>query len=51
MEFNKSIIKYPNIKRFPGGDSNDLIPNLKNPENPVPALDVKNPPKTKGGGG
>ena len=21
MEFNKSIIKYPNIKRFPGGDS------------------------------
>ena len=51
MEFNKSIIKYPNIKRFPGGDSSDLIPNLKNPENPVPALDVKNPPKTKGGGG
>ena len=39
MEFNKSIIKYPNIKRFPGGDSDDLIPNLKNPENPVPALD------------
>ena len=29
----------------------DLIPNLKNPENPVPALDPNNPPKTKGGGG
>ena len=51
MEFNKSIIKYPSLKRFPGGDSDDLIPNLKNPENPVPALDVNNPPNTKGGGG
>ena len=36
--FNKSIIKYPNIKRFPGGASNDLLPNLQNPENPVPAM-------------
>ena len=25
MEFDKSIMKYPNIKRFPGGASNDLI--------------------------
>jgi arylsulfatase len=45
QEFNKSIIKYPSIKRFPGGASTDLLPNLQNPENPVPALDVNNPPK------
>lgn len=38
MAFNKSIIKYPNIKRFPGGASNDLLPNLQDPENPVPAM-------------
>ena len=38
MAFNKSIIKYPNMKRFPGGASNDLLPNLQNPENPVPAM-------------
>ena len=25
-EFNQSIIKYPNIERFPGGASNDMIP-------------------------
>ena len=42
--------KKPN-KRFPGGASNDLMPNLQNPENPVPALDVNNPPQIKGGGG
>ena len=44
QEFNKSIIQYPSIKRFPGGASTDFLPNLQNPENPVPALDVKNPP-------
>jgi hypothetical protein len=27
-EFNKSIVKYPNIERFPGGASNDMIPNF-----------------------
>lgn len=35
-EFNQSIIKYPNIKRFPGEASNDMIPNPQNPENPLP---------------
>ena len=39
VEFDKTIMKYPSIKRFPGGASNDLIPNLQHPENPVPALD------------
>ena len=38
MAFNRSIIKYPNIKRFPGGASNDLLPNLQDPGNPVPAM-------------
>jgi hypothetical protein len=51
MEFNKSIVDYPNIKRSPGGASNDWRPNLQNPGNPVPLLDMKNPPRIKGGGG
>ena len=51
LEFDKTIVKYPNIKRYPGGASNDIMPNLQTPENPVPLLDIKNPPNTKGGGG
>jgi hypothetical protein len=43
QEFNKSIIKYPSIKRFPGGASTDMVPNLQHPENPVPALDINKP--------
>jgi len=50
LEFDASILKYPSIKRFPGGASNDLKPNLQRPDNPVPLLDMKHPPKTKGGG-
>jgi arylsulfatase A-like enzyme len=38
LAFDKSIVKYPNIKRFPGGASNDLIPDLQHPENPLPLL-------------
>ena len=49
-EFNKSIVKYPNIERFPGGASNDLKPNLQNPRNPLP-YDPTILPKTIGGGG
>ena len=48
-EFNKSIVKYPNIERFPGGASNDLKPNLQNPKNPLP-YDPTMLPKTIGGG-
>ena len=33
-EFDKTIMKYPSIKRFPGGASNDLIPNLQHPGEP-----------------
>ena len=39
LEFDKTIVKYPNIKRYPGGASNDIMPNLQRPENPVPLLD------------
>jgi arylsulfatase len=49
-EFNKSIVKYPNIERFPGGASNDMIPNLQNPKNPLPYDPVKQS-KTVGAGG
>lgn len=38
VEFDQSIIKYPSIKRFPGGASNDLVPDLQHPENPVPLV-------------
>jgi len=45
QEFDKSIMKYPNIERFPRGASNDLIRDLQHPKNPVPALDINNLPK------
>jgi arylsulfatase A-like enzyme len=51
VAFDKSIMKYPSIKRFPGGASNDLVPNLQHPENPVPAIDPKNMPKAMPSGG
>ena len=49
MEFDQSIVKYPNIKRFPGGASNDQIPSLQHPENPVPMLDLSKPARVTGG--
>jgi arylsulfatase A-like enzyme len=49
VEFDKSIVDFPNIKRMAGGASNDQIPNLQNPENPVPALDLKKPHRHMGG--
>jgi len=51
MDFNKSIVNYPNIKRVPGGASNDWRPDLQHPENPVPLLDLKKPPRIMGLGG
>ena len=50
IEFDKSIVKYPSIKRYPGGASNDLIPDLQHPENPVPLVDPSKVPPVKGGG-
>ncbi len=43
IEFDQSIMKYPNIQRFPGGASNDLVPNLQNPHDPLPLLKSTNP--------
>jgi arylsulfatase A-like enzyme len=51
VDFDKSIMKYPNIRRFPGGASTDLVPNLQNPENPVPVLKDHEPARVAGGGG
>jgi arylsulfatase len=44
-------VKYPSIKRFPGGASDDLIPNLQNPENPLPLIDPTKAINVKGAGG
>jgi len=41
IEFDQPVIQYPSIRRFPGGASNDLMPNLQHPEDPVLSLDVK----------
>ena len=40
MEFDKSVVDFPNIKRFPGGASNDMVPNLQQPGNPLPLMDI-----------
>ncbi|TAK78346.1 MAG: arylsulfatase, partial [Gammaproteobacteria bacterium] len=44
IDFDKSIMKYPNLKRYPGGASTDLIPNLQMPSNPLPLLEPQNMP-------
>ena len=51
IDFDKSIIKYPNIRRVPGGASTDLRPNLQDPSNPVPAMDPNKAPRIGGSGG
>jgi arylsulfatase len=51
LEFDQSIMKYPSIKRYPGGASNDLIPDLQHPDNPIPLLNPKKPPKAIPTGG
>ena len=51
IAFDKSIMQYPNIKRFPGGASTDLVPDLQHPENPVPLLKDQPEPHLGGRGG
>jgi hypothetical protein len=51
LDFDKSIMKYPNITRFVGGASNDLVPNLQHPEHPVPPLKEQLDRIRVGGGG
>jgi len=40
MAFDKSVVDFPNIKRFPGGASNDMVPNLQHPGDPLPLMDI-----------
>ncbi|MGH6990511.1 MAG: sulfatase-like hydrolase/transferase, partial [Stellaceae bacterium] len=51
VAFDKSVVKYPNIKRYPGGASTDLIPNLQRPDDPLPQLKGVTMPKIEGAGG
>ncbi len=55
IDFDKSIIKFPNIKRFVGGASTDLIPDLQRPGDPAPLLreeiEKRGEPHVEGGGG
>lgn len=55
IDFDKSIMKYPNMPRFVGGAANDLVPNLQRPDDPVPLLrqqiERMGKPHVQGGGG
>ena len=53
VDFDKSIMKYPSIKRYPGGASTDLTPDLQHPEDPLPLLKElqQQPQPVEGGGG
>jgi arylsulfatase len=50
MEFDKSLVDFPSIKRFPGGASNDMQPNLQVPGNPLPLMDIHKVVQTIGAG-
>ncbi|HKN30236.1 MAG TPA: arylsulfatase [Roseiarcus sp.] len=39
-DFDASIVKYPSIKRIAGGASNDIVPDLQHPGDPVPLMDL-----------
>jgi arylsulfatase A-like enzyme len=51
IDFDKSIIKYPNITRYVGGASTDLVPDLQHPNDPVPLLKNQIDRLHIGGGG
>jgi arylsulfatase A-like enzyme len=55
VAFDKTVMQYPNIQRFVGGASNDLIPNLQRPDDPVPLLkqqiEMHMEPHAQGSGG
>ena len=48
VEFDKSVVDFPSIKRFPGGASDDMVPNLQNTANPVPLMDIHKVVRTIG---
>jgi hypothetical protein len=43
IDFDKTVIKYPSSKRFPGGASDDLIPDLQTPDKPRGTLRASTP--------
>jgi len=49
--FDKTIMKYPSLTRYPGGASTDLVPNLQRPTNPLPLLKPENLPHPQSVGG
>lgn len=51
IDFDKSIVKYPNIARIPGGASTGLIPDLQRPSNPLPAVKERLDHLRRGAGG
>src|SRR6201993_3451772 len=51
LDFDNSVMKYPGLKCFPGGASNDLVPNLQHPEDPLPLLKGSPGMKVHGGAG
>jgi arylsulfatase len=51
IEFDKSIVDFPSIQRIPGGASSDQVPNLMDPKNPVPNMDLKKPLQSIPGAG
>jgi hypothetical protein len=51
IDFDKSLITYPNVTRYVGGASTDLVPDLQHPENPVPLLKDQIDRLHIGGGG
>lgn len=50
-QFDQTLMKFPSIKRIPGGASTDLIPNLQHPEDPLPLLKDQKMPSIGGSGG
>ncbi len=50
MAFNSSILKFPSMPRYLGGASNDIVPDLQRPSDPLPLL-KESPAMPMGGGG
>ena len=51
IEFDKSIVEFPNIERIPGGASSDQVPNLRESEKPGADMDLKKPLQSIPGAG
>ena len=51
MAFDKSIVNIRTSERFPEGPRTTSVPNLQEPNNPVPYADTDKHPKVNGAGG